>query len=351
MGSGTRVTKGYFAAKPARSRKPREKFTTGAPADDRLVKLTATGAMGQSGGVSDRRGPAAETVAVIGAGSVGCMMAAHLASAGCDIVVCGRAPLDRVAMTIDGETIEHKVAWAVEPAELPPLRYAVLATKIHHTPDAGHWLAALPPDGVVIAAQNGVDHRARIEPMTAAAVAPMLVYPNSRRTGPGEVWVSRTGRGLVVPDDDAGRAVVALFDGGGVEVEAVADFATAAWEKLLFNVIANPLTALTGRPLEVLSEPAVAALGLELAFETVEVARAEGTTLTPRHARDALAWLQALPGHLSSSMHQDRAAGRTTEHEGLLGPVVALGERHGVPTPLSRAVLALLDALPVGDGA
>ncbi|TMK42490.1 MAG: 2-dehydropantoate 2-reductase, partial [Actinobacteria bacterium] len=47
-----------------------------------------------------------------------------------------------------------------------------------------------------------------------------------------------------------------------------------AWEKLLYNVIANPLTALTGRPIEVLHEPGMAALGLDLAIETVEVARA-----------------------------------------------------------------------------
>jgi 2-dehydropantoate 2-reductase len=278
------------------------------------------------------------------------MMAAHLASAGWDIVVCGRAPLERVVMSIDGGTVEHKVAWAAEPADLPPLRHAVLATKIHHTPGVADWLGALPSGGAVLAAQNGVDHRARIEPMTAAAVVPTLVYPNSKRTGPGQVKVSRTGRGLVVPDDEAGREAVALFDGGGVEVEAVADFPTAAWEKLLFNVIANPLTALTGRTLEVLSEPNMGALGLDLALETVDVARAEGTALTPQHARDALDWLLGLPGHLSSSMLQDRDAGRIMEHEGLLGPVVTLGRRHGVPTPLTRAILALLEALPVGGG-
>jgi 2-dehydropantoate 2-reductase len=142
---------------------------------------------------------------------------------------------------------------------------------------------------------------------------------------------------------------VALFAGAGVEVEAVADFPTAAWEKLLFNVMANPLTALTGRPIGVLADhPAMSALALDLALETVEVARAEGTALTPQHARDALDWLLGLPGHLASSMLQDRAAGRTMEHEGLLGPVVTLGQRHGVPTPLTRAILALLDALPVG---
>jgi 2-dehydropantoate 2-reductase len=285
---------------------------------------------------------------VIGAGSVGCMLAAHLAEAGHDIVVCGRTPLERIVMAIDGDTVEHKVAWAAEPGELPPLRFAVLATKIHHTADVADWLAVLPGDGLVVAAQNGVDHRARIDPMPAAAVAPMLVYPNAERTGPGQVRVRRTGRGLVVPDDGAGRAAAALFAGSGVAVTAVSDFTTAAWEKLLTNVIANPITALTGRPLEVLHEPAVAALALDLALEAVAVARAEGAALNPEHAEDVLRWLQGLPGATPSSMLQDRLAGRSLEHDGLLGPVVALGRDHGVPTPFTQAVLALVDALPAG---
>ena len=47
-------------------------------------------------------------------------------------------------------------------------------------------------------------------------------------------------------------------------------------------------------------------------------------------------------------MLQDRSAGRGLEHQGLLGPVVTLGRRHGVPTPLTAAMVALLDALPAG---
>ena len=294
--------------------------------------------------------PGPERIAVIGAGSVGCMLAAHLASAGNTVVICGRDPLERVVITIDGETVEHKVAWAAEPADLPPLRCAVLATKIHHTPDVAGWLAALPGDGIVLAAQNGVDHRARIQPLTAAAVVPVLVYSNTRRTGPGEVTVTPTGRGIVVPDDASGRTAAALFSGDGLEVEMVADFATALWQKLLVNVMANPLTALTGRTTgELFEQPAMAALGMELALETVAVARAEGAALTPDVAREALAWFPTLRG-TRSSMLQDRMAGRTMEHQGLFGPVVVLGERHGLPTPLTRAMLALLDAAVVSRG-
>ena len=41
-------------------------------------------------------------------------------------------------------------------------------------------------------------------------------------------------------------------------------------------------------------------------------------------------------------MLYDRLAGRATEHELITGAVVRLGERHGVPVPLNRAILALM---------
>lgn len=44
-------------------------------------------------------------------------------------------------------------------------------------------------------------------------------------------------------------------------------------------------------------------------------------------------------------MLQDRQAGHTLEHDGLIGPVVRLGARHGIPPPTGRTLLALLDAL------
>lgn len=294
--------------------------------------------------VSPQRGADPETIAVIGAGAVGCMLAAHLAGGGHHVLLCSRSPLSQVAMTLDGETVKHNVAWAGMPAEFAPMRFAVLATKIHQTLGVAGWLGALPSGAILLAAQNGVDHSARLSSLTAAAVVPAVVYPNAERTGPGQVLVRRTGRGLLVPDDEAGRAVVELFAGCGLSVEAAADFSSAAWKKLMVNIVSNPLTALTGRRAEVLHEPAIAALGLGLALEVAAVARAEGASLTDVEAAEVLPFLQGLPLTTPSSMLQDRLAGREMEHQGLLGPVVTLGTRHGVPTPLARAVLALLEA-------
>jgi 2-dehydropantoate 2-reductase len=182
--------------------------------------------------------------------------------------------------------------------------------------------------------------------MTRAAIVPVLVYANAERTGPGHVRARTTGRGLVVPDDPPGRNAAALFTGTGLPVETAPDFRTASWEKLLTNVTANPLTALTGRRADVLREPAIAELALDLLHEAVAVARAEGAVLADDAAPKVLAWLQALPPGATSSMLQDRQAGRPLEHDGLIGPVIRGGTRHGVPTPASRVIQALLAALP-----
>lgn len=290
--------------------------------------------------------PAADPVAVIGMGAVGTLLAGALSAAGHPILACGRAPLRSVTVTTDAGSRSYPVTWTDEPVDVRGVRWAVLATKIHDTATAERWLSALGPGQCLLAAQNGVGHRARLAALTRAAVVPVLVYVNAERTGRGCVRARTTGRGLVMPADEPGRRAAALFSGSGLTAETAADFRTAEWEKLLSNVTANPLTALTGRRAEVLREPPASAVAMDLLQETAAVARAEGARLPERAGPDMLAWLQALPADATSSMLQDRQAGRRLEHDGLFGPVVAGGVRHRIPTPVSKTVLALLAVLP-----
>lgn len=287
-----------------------------------------------------------EQVAVIGLGAIGTVLAAALAEAGHEVVVCGRPHVDHVELTDDRGTRAFPVRFAAEPHGVGPFGWVVLATKIHQTAGVAPWLgAATGPASRVVVAQNGVDHRARVGPLVAGAVVPTVVYINAERTGPGSVHARPTSdRELLVPDDEDGRAIVALFD-GTLRVGTVADFRTAAWRKLLTNAVGNPLTALTGRRAEVLREPAVAGLAMTLLRETVAVGRADGADLPDGVAEETLAWLQALPPDGSSSMLQDREAGRPLEYDGITGAVVRIGEAHGVPVDANRALLALLSAL------
>jgi 2-dehydropantoate 2-reductase len=291
------------------------------------------------------------TVAVVGPGAVGMTLAVGLAEAGEDVVLCGRgrAGSDTLAVTLTEDehgTRTQPMRSAGDPSQVRPVDWVVLATKIHQTESAWPWLAALAGEGTrVVAAQNGVDHRDRVPAGLRDAVAPALVYINAERTGPGEVKARRTERELVLPDDDAGHAAAALFGPTWIRTEVAPDFRTAAWRKLLTNVAANPITALTGRRVEVLHEPAVAQLALDVLRETVAVGRAEGADLPDGSAEDALAWLQALSAGSTSSMLQDREAGRPLEYDGLTGAVVRLAGQYGIDVPANRTLLALTSAL------
>ncbi|MBK1784320.1 2-dehydropantoate 2-reductase [Prauserella cavernicola] len=288
-----------------------------------------------------------ETVAVVGMGAVGTALAVALADRGHPVVACGRSRLDRVEVTDQGAARGVDVDWAATPADVEPVPWTLLTTKIHHTPSVADWLARLTAGGGrVVVAQNGVDHAERVGPLVNGAdVVPALVYINAERTAPGHARIRRTERDLVLPADEPGTAAARLFERAGLAVDLRPDFRTAAWHKLLTNVAANPLTALTGRRVEVLTEPAVAELALRMLREAVAVGRAEGAELTDDDAIGSLAWLQALAPGSTSSMLQDREAGRTLEYEGLTGTLVRLGERHGIDVEANRAVYALLSAI------
>ena len=79
--------------------------------------------------------------------------------------------------------------------------------------------------------------------------------------------------------------------------------------------------------------------------EAVAAARAEGVKLADDETAHTIATLHNFSGELGTSMYFDRLAGQRLEVEALTGAIVAAGERHGLATPLNRALLTLLRAI------
>lgn len=286
-----------------------------------------------------------EPVTVIGLGAVGTVLAGSLAAAGHQVTACSRSRLDHVELTDDTGTRSYPVRGAAGPEDVEPTPWVFLATKIHQTADAADWLrAATDASSRVVVAQNGVDHEERVAGLVGAAtVVPTLVYLNAERTGVGAARARNTGdRDLVVPDDPDGRATAALCGAAALRVDTQPDFLTAAWRKLLANAVGNPITALTGRRSEVLGVPAVADLATIVLREAVAVGRAVGADLPDDCVDETLAWLHQLAPGTTSSMLQDREAGRPLEYDGLTGTIVRLGDRHGIHVDANRMLLALL---------
>jgi 2-dehydropantoate 2-reductase len=294
-------------------------------------------------------------VAVVGLGGIGGGVAGTLAAAARhDVIACGRARCDRLILERPEGSVEVALGTLTEPAAAEPADWVLLCTKAHQTASTAAWLGRLcRPATHVAVLQNGIDHVERAAPFIGGATGvPVVVYFNGERLAPDRVRLRCAGpHDLAVADDAAGRAFGGLFGGTPLRILASPDFATLKWRKFLMNITANPVTALTLRRQEVLRRDDVRALCLSILDEAIAVGRADGADLTAADAAQTMTTLLGYAPELGTSMYFDRLAGRPLEVEALTGAVVAAGERHGVATPLNRALLALLRAASDGTGA
>jgi 2-dehydropantoate 2-reductase len=287
-------------------------------------------------------------VAVIGLGSIGGVAAAVLAAAGRDVTACVRKPIERLTLEQPGGTVEVPLHTLTDPAQAKAVDWVLLCTKTHQTEAAAPWLARLcAPSTRVAVLQNGIDQAARVAPLSnGAEVLPVIVYYNGERLAPDRVRLRQgAGQDFVVADDAAGRAFAQLFEGTPLRVHLGDDFVTLVWRKLLINAIASPITALTMQRQAVLRRPDIQELCLAVLGEAIAAGRAEGAKLDDDEAERTLATLFTFSGELGTSMYFDRLAGRKLEVDALTGAIVAAGERHGIATPINRALLALLRAI------
>lgn len=280
--------------------------------------------------------------AVIGAGAVGAVLARGSSA---DVQLCVRTPIPALAVVDpDGSESVLDARVVTSPESASPADVVFLTVKATDTASAAPWLYALcSPSSLVVVVQNGLDQSARVGSHVPAGteVAPGLAYIAAERLSPGRVRYL-AGRLLVVPSGVASRVSAAL---PGLKIRGEDDMVTAAWQKLLGNLVANPITALTMRRIEVMASPGIPELARGLLQEAVTVGRASGAQLDSS-AIDAIVTGTARYGpETGSSMLYDRLDGRRLEHQYLTGEVVRRGAALGVPTPLNSALLALLEAI------
>ncbi|MCP1241611.1 2-dehydropantoate 2-reductase [Acetobacter lambici] len=298
---------------------------------------------------SPHHAPAQPGVALIGAGAVGLVVAMAFARAGWRVQVCGaRNPFAHLRVSEGGLGVEYPVQHARTPAELVGCTVAIVAVKAYQTADVADWIAAFNrPDARILVAQNGLEQCERIAAYAPLAVGlPVVVYFNAERPAPGCSVLRRIGpTDLCLPANRQVHDLSVALQAGGLRVTTAEDMATVVWTKLLANSAANPLTTLCGRHTGVLREPDFVANARQVMTEVARVGQAEGAALTARHVEDTLVWLQNVPPDSTTSMLQDRQAGRPLEYDAITGAIVRAAERHGLDVPLNRLILGLLSAI------
>ena len=105
------------------------------------------------------------------------------------------------------------------------------------------------------------------------------------------------------------------------------------------------VSAITLRdPVDLLARAETRALILGVMREVLDVGRAAGVDLRPADVDQQIAWTEKATG-LRTSTAVDRERGRTMESDALIGVIVRKGAAHGVPTPRSETIYALLLAV------
>ena len=294
-------------------------------------------------------------VVVMGAGGVGGYFGARLARAGTSVAVIARgkhlAAIRRDGLRVRSQS-EGEFVVPVEATDVPagpPVDAILFCVKSFDTRTAATLLRPIVgPDTAVVSLQNGVDNPDIIDEVLGSGHAvggAAYVFAGIEAAG---VIAHRFGGRLAFGELDGTMrprvsALKAAFDAAGVPAQVVPDVRRVLWEKYLLICAQAGLTALTRSPSGVVRDTPETWRMYRLVLEELAVlARAAGVALPLEVVDTILAAAAALDRRALSSLHDDLVAGRRLELEALHGHAVRLGERLGVPTPMTFAIYAAL---------
>lgn len=284
------------------------------------------------------------TIAVIGPGAIGGVLAAWLAQdVANDVTVCARTAFDHLEVETPNEVITAHPRVLTDPEQATPVDWILITTKAYDAAGAAKWLPRLRGEHTrVVVLQNGVEHVERFTPyVPVELLVPSVIDCPAERTAPGRMR-QRGQSWIVVPDSANGRAFLPLWAKTNFDV-TTGDFTTRAWAKLCINA-PGAINAILLKPTGVIQVEPIPALVRAIARECIAVGRAEGATLGDEIAEQVVEGMRRAHPDGLNSLVADRMAGRPMEIDARNGAVVRFGMKHGIPTPMNEMAVALLIA-------
>ncbi len=297
-------------------------------------------------------------VCVVGCGAIGSLFAAHLARVdGVEVYAFDvwkdhvKAINERGLQISGAAEFTTKVRATTNVREIPRCDYGLVATKSLHTKAAIEQAAPLFDEhSAVCSIQNGVGNE-EILAQHVKYVIRGTTFPAGHVIEPGHVGYDISGDTWIGPFEPSNtpmkmvEELAAAITKGGMNTLAMQDARGAQWAKLIFNASTNPVGALTRlhHGAATFYEP-TGELFNALIEEGIAVAHAQGIELHGDPRELVLKGAKA-PGKHKASMLQDVLAGRQTEVDFMNGAIVQWGEKVGVPTPLNKALWALVKGL------
>jgi 2-dehydropantoate 2-reductase len=284
------------------------------------------------------------TIAIIGPGAIGGILAAWLAQDPTnDVTVCVRTPFDHLEVETPSGSITARPRVLTSAVNATPVDWVLITTKAYDAAATAGWLPSLRrADTRVVVLQNGVEHVERFSPYVPIDhLVPAVIDCPAERTAPGRMR-QRGPSWIIVPDSANGRAFVPLFANTNFDVRTD-DFTTRAWAKLCINA-PGAISAILMKPTGVIQVEPIPELTRGIVRECIAVGRAEGAALGDEIVEAVVEGARKAAADGLNSLIADRMAGRPMEIDARNGAIVRIGRKHGIPTPLNEMAVALLTA-------
>lgn len=306
---------------------------------------------------------------IVGAGAIGAYIGARMARAGFDVTLFARGPHLRAMQehgvqvkSAEGDFLARpRIVGSLEQAG--PADVIILGVKAHSLPQLAPQLKpVLGADTTVVSTQNGIPwwyfqgiggpweglRLERIDPggvisaaIEACRVVGSIVYFSTEITAPGVIQHIEGNRiSIGEPDgarSDRCRRIAEALVASGLRCPITTHMRQEIWVKIMGNASLNPVSALTRATIaQMVRDPGVSE-GIRNIMQEVEAVSHKLGMELPVSIDQRMAGAEKVGEH-KTSMLQDLEAGRPMELEALVGSVVELGEKVGVPMTHTRAV-------------
>jgi len=306
-------------------------------------------------------------VVVAGAGSIGSLLAAHLAQVA-DVTVLTRREEHAAALREQGLRVSGRgdftarLGATADAGRLPPdVELVILACKSTDLEPLAARLEGTLADATVMTIQNGLGAEEIVRGYGERPLVSAVTFMSGVRHSDAhveyeldtETWL---GPFAATTSFEHAQEIEALLVESGLRARAFPDLRPAQWSKLIFNATVNTVAALTDLPhvgaFARVAEPTdLGLLVRDLMDEGKAVAAASGVELhedpwemnvhaVQRGETEAAAGAYA---HVPS-MLEDVRSHRATEVDFITGALVREAARASVPAPLHAAMYRLVKA-------
>ncbi len=282
-----------------------------------------------------------DTVAVLGPGAVGGTLAVRLSNAGVR-VVCVAHPEAAGLIALAGLVVESKegtLTARVEVAErlARPVDLLLVTVKAPALADAMERVTPeAVADGVVVPLLNGLEHmdalRVRFDGRVAAG---SISHFQAYRAGRVQIVEATTAPVITIASETLSRTEVEhaadLLRRARIDVRIGQNERRVLWHKLARIAPLAAATSASGRTVGELRNDRTWRPRLDSAIaEACAVAEADGVPLRP-----AAQWaiIDQMADETTTSAARDVVAGRRSELDAIVGGVLRVAERAGVPCP------------------